>query len=232
MPEPRGNPHAGTDTNVEEERKVVFFMHSQGGIAGHLEDLCRARHIPHEVIPAYKGKDLSEVKATHVVALGGDEELCQLDTALNENPWLVGEIQFIRNHINGDRPVLGICLGAQLMAVALGIKVEHRGSQFGWTAVDVLDPVFFRDLDRHERVFEAHNDSFDLPPHARLLMTSTGDKTQCFVVDHAIGTQFHPEITAEMITSWTGREDLVNHPYLAGSRKVGEAIFNRFMEWR
>jgi len=231
MPETIFNPHKQVDDTVDKKRKVVFFMHSQGGIAGHLEQLCRLRHIPHEVIPVYKGKDLSQVKATHIVALGGDEELCQLNTALNENPWLKGELQFISDHIKEGRPVLGICFGAQLMAVALGIKVEHRGRQFGWTDVDVLDAIFFKDLNRHERVFEDHNDSFDLPHHARLLMTGKGDKIQCFVIDHAIGTQFHPEITAEMIKSWTGKDDLVNHPYLAGSRKVGEAIFNRFIEW-
>jgi GMP synthase-like glutamine amidotransferase len=123
-------------------------MHSPGGIAGHLEQLCRLRHIPHEVIPVYRGKDLSHVKATHIVALGGDEELCHLDTALSENPWLRGEIQFIRNHIKEDRPVLGICLGAQLMAVALGIKVEHQGQQFGWTEVDVLDTAFLDGLEQ------------------------------------------------------------------------------------
>jgi GMP synthase-like glutamine amidotransferase len=116
-------------------------------------------------------------------------------------PWLRIEKQFIRQVIQSGRAVLGICLGAQLIASALGESVyPNRRKEIGWFPVEgiaVKNKAVFSFPPRVE-VFHWHGETFDLPDGAVLLAKSEACRNQAFQVGQAvIGLQFHLETTPE-----------------------------------
>jgi GMP synthase (glutamine-hydrolysing) len=125
-------------------------------------------------------------------------------------PFLVGEIDSIRRRLAAHKPTLGICLGAQLMAAALGAKVYPgiRGSEIGWSPIkpagpqptpDWFAPLLAKDL----HVLHWHGDTFDLPKGAQHLARTKLYENQAFSVgDYALALQFHPEVTESGLERW------------------------------
>jgi GMP synthase-like glutamine amidotransferase len=115
-----------------------------------------------------------------------------------EFPWLVAEKQFIRDAIAAGKPVLGICLGAQLIAASQGAKVyPNVYKEIGWLpvmAADNLPNQAFR-FPAQATVFQWHGETFDLPEGATLLASSPACRHQAFQIGrNAIALQFHLEI--------------------------------------
>ncbi|MFC1857883.1 type 1 glutamine amidotransferase [Thermodesulfobacteriota bacterium] len=115
-----------------------------------------------------------------------------------EYPWLESEKIFLKEAIQKRKTLIGICLGAQLLADALGGEVyKNRYREIGWFPVG-----FFKELEGAEvfpdelTVFHWHGDTFRLPEGARLLASSQGCENQAFVWEERVfGFQFHLEIT-------------------------------------
>ena len=124
-----------------------------------------------------------------------------------EHPWLAGEKRLLREAVEADVPVWGVCLGAQLLASALGARV-YRGDQpeVGLLPVHLTpeaadDPVF-GDAPGSFPTLQWHGDSFDLPDGATLLATSPAYPHQAFRVGRSYGLQFHIEVPLELATEW------------------------------
>ena len=125
-------------------------------------------------------------------------------------PFLTDEIACIRQRLAARKPILGICLGAQLMAAALGARVfpGQNGKEIGWAPIQAapgaaLAPWFAPLLSPGLSVFHWHGDTFDLPPGALHLATSELYANQAFAFeDIALGLQFHAEVTAADLESW------------------------------
>lgn len=138
-----------------------------------------------------------------VIAMGGpmnvDEE--------ERYPYLAAEKAFLRRVIEADVPVLGVCLGAQLIARACGAAVTRSPvEEVGWGEVILTDAgradALFKGISSPLPVFRWHGDMFDLPVGGTLLATGAACPHQAFRVRRAWGLQFHIEATRDMIADW------------------------------
>ena len=135
-----------------------------------------------------------------VVILGGP-------MAAYENlPYLQREQDLIKDAIKSSTPVLGVCLGSQLIAQAAGGRV-YKGKQkeIGWHSVYVTpassNDIFRGVTDKTIRVFQWHGDTYDLPANAKILAYSEL-YPQAFRIGSAVGVQFHLEVDRPLIESW------------------------------
>ncbi|HEY4682683.1 MAG TPA: gamma-glutamyl-gamma-aminobutyrate hydrolase family protein [Candidatus Acidoferrales bacterium] len=151
-----------------------------------------------------KQPEWTDADAVAVVFLGGPMNVDDTE----HFPFLAREQEIIQQAVRRKIPVLGICLGAQLIARALGARVYPAGvKEIGWHAVETTpaaagDPLFkhFRPV---ETVFHWHGDTVDLPEGATFLARSDRVMNQAFrYMDFVWGIQFHVEVTTKMVTEW------------------------------
>jgi GMP synthase-like glutamine amidotransferase len=134
--------------------------------------------------------------------------------------WLVEEKKFIRSAIEAGKPVLGICLGAQLIAAAMGSKVyPNPVKEIGWFPIQAVpsnDSSIF-DFPPSMKVFHWHGETFDLPHCAALIARSEGCENQAFQFGQTvIGLQFHLETTPESAREIVSncRDELIASEYV------------------
>ena len=137
-----------------------------------------------------------------VVVLGGPIGVYETATY----PGLADEVAQLRARVTAGRPTVGVCLGAQLIAAALGQRVyPGRAKEIGWAPV-ALSPAGragpLAALDGVP-VLHWHGDTFDLPPGAALLASTEVTPHQAFAIgDAVLGLQFHPEVVPAAIEAW------------------------------
>ena len=142
---------------------------------------------------------------------------------VGSHPHLREELAAIEVALRSGRPVLGICLGAQLIAAALGAKVARAAApEIGWHEVELLpevraDPLWARSPKRFT-AFQWHCDAFELPAGAVRLASSAGCEVQAFRHGLAFAVQFHPEVDEPILRTMAegGREELQRLGFAAG----------------
>ncbi len=120
-------------------------------------------------------------------------------------PFLSYEYKVMEKALKEGIPLLGICLGAQMLAKVLGARVYkgERGKEIGWMEVyKVGDHEYFKDFPQNLMVFQWHGDTFDLPQGAIRLYSSKKYENQAFVFQRAVGLQFHIEVDKNMVKEW------------------------------
>ena len=122
--------------------------------------------------------------------------------------WIEKEVELIRQAVTKGVPVMGICLGGQLMAKALGGEVTKGNSlEAGWHAVEVVEaeagPDWVSGLPSTFTVFHWHGDTFSIPEGASLILRSQCCDHQAFVLGDHLAMQFHLEMTEDMVKEWT-----------------------------
>jgi GMP synthase-like glutamine amidotransferase len=133
-------------------------------------------------------------------------------------PWIEAACALVRGCVEADVPVLGHCLGSQLMAKALGGRVSaNRAKEIGWGEVQVVPvPEARRWLgeERTYKVFHWHGETFSLPPGAVRVLSSSLCDNQAFVLGKHFAMQCHVEMTAELIEAWchSGAEEIAQSP--------------------
>lgn len=181
-----------------------------------------------------------------LVIMGGDMGVYEE----NKYPWLRQEKAFIRECIDADKKILGICLGSQLLAEVLGARVSrHHVKEIGWWQVSKIpDAGISRSLPEELIVFQWHGDTFELPENAIQLFRSEACEQQGFRYGkNVLALQFHLETTQELINymSEEGSEELIESSYiqnpktiqqLAGSyvsqqNKYLEIMLSDFLSW-
>ena len=176
---------------------------------------------PHRILDAFgDGVEVLEVEALAgdplpdhdevdgVVAMGGPMSVA--DTA--RHPALEDEREWLAGAVQRQIPVLGICLGAQLLARALGAEVRPgRSLEIGFAEVRVKDPndPIVGALAPSTTVLHWHGDVFDLPDGARSLASSAKTEHQAFRYGNAWGVLFHPEADTAMVETWLKVPEMV-----------------------
>jgi GMP synthase (glutamine-hydrolysing) len=188
--------------------RILTILHAREEHLGSLEPLLRerghaldVRAMPDRVPVSPEAEDCSGL-----IVMGGS--MSAYDGA--RHPFLQDEQQLIREALRGGDPVLGICLGSQLLAAAGGARV-FAGAQVevGWFPVELVGRDHW--LEGWPDVFEPfhwHGDTFDLPVGATLLASSAAYPHQAFRLGSGLGLQFHVEATAEMVRDWSSAPDL------------------------
>jgi GMP synthase-like glutamine amidotransferase len=145
-----------------------------------------------------------------------------------EHPWLVAEKAFLRDTIAARKPVVGVCLGAQLIAEVLGARVfRNLYKEMGWFPIDLTEEgrrsPLFDGLPQRLDVFHWHGDTFDLPPSAVHLARSKGCAHQAFLYQgRVLGLQFHIESTPDSVQQIVeaGVDELVPAKYIQSAERI------------
>ncbi|MBX3411075.1 MAG: gamma-glutamyl-gamma-aminobutyrate hydrolase family protein [Pirellulales bacterium] len=198
---------------AEESLGVAELALRQAGLVYSYLDLSR------ESLRAFDPQQLAGL-----IVLGGAMNTDETE----QHPFLLPEMDWIRAAVDHQVPVLGICLGAQLLARSLGARVDRNPvKEIGWydlapTAEAAGDPLFAHFAPR-ERVFQWHGDTFELPDGAVQLCRGESCVQQAFRYgETAYGVQFHAEVTHEIIEHWlsepAGRQELAELDYIDPAR--------------
>ena len=190
-----------------------------GEIAGWAEsrgyEVSRTKLYEGEAVPSPSDLDL-------LVVMGGPMGVHDR----SRSPWLAQELRFIETIVRNDIPVLGVCLGAQLVADVLGGRVyPHQHKEIGWFPVrfgaEAQDAFSF--LPEEAYVFQWHGDTFELPDGALPLARSEACENQGFVFDdNILALQFHLEMTPAGTESLLDRcrFDLKPGPYVQTAEQI------------
>jgi GMP synthase-like glutamine amidotransferase len=189
-------------------RTVLIIRHMPQESAGTLENALTAAGLEVRYVDLFRDvpDKLPLDDASGLVVLGGPMNADEVD----RYPFLKLDVQWIQQAIEAKLPLLGICLGAQLLAKALGARVyKNPVKEIGWYPIEWLpaagdDPLFARH--GTATVFQWHGDTFDLPQGAVWLARGSSCHHQAFRWGtNAYGLQFHIEMTAAMIDDWLNK---------------------------
>jgi GMP synthase-like glutamine amidotransferase len=142
-------------------------------------------------------------------------------------PWMKAEKVFIKQAVDAGKMVLGICLGSQLLAEALGAKVYPNGAnEIGFFPITIIEDELMNHLPKQWVVFHWHGDTFDLPEAAVLLASSAACKNQGYRKGRCVGLQFHPEAEAALIQQMVHHEkaELVKDAYVQTEAAIMEQV--------
>ncbi len=233
-------------------RKVLVFQHVANKILGTLnptlkERKLNMRYVNFERFPEEKP---SVEKYNGLIILGGHMGVYEADLYKH----IKVEMQLIEEALKKEIPILGICLGAQLLAHVLGAKVSKSSiKEVGWCDIELMpeglrDPLFSHFKEK-EKIFQLHGDTFEIPSTAKHLARSNVCEGQAFRYGEKVyGLQFHLEVDEAMIMRWLSntrnQEEIFNqHPdfsvekiqsetkeHISQSLNLSYQTFNKFID--
>jgi GMP synthase (glutamine-hydrolysing) len=163
-------------------------------------DACGALEV-HTVKPLAGQPLPAHEEVAGAVVMGGSMNVDEVERF----PALAAEREWLAEAVRRELPVLGVCLGAQLLARALGAEVRPgEGPEIGFAPVEVSDPEdpLFGRLAPRTEVLHWHGDVFELPDGATPLASSARTEHQAFRVGNAWGVLFHPEADFALVEAW------------------------------
>ncbi|OPY39334.1 MAG: GMP synthase (glutamine-hydrolyzing) subunit A [Methanoregula sp. PtaU1.Bin051] len=178
--------------------RLTVFQQTRDEPMGYFDTLCREWNISSDCIRLFENNEARIPSATHLLILGGPMSV----NDEKEYPYLADEKNAIRSFVKSGKPVLGICLGAQLLAAAFGGKVYPYKKEIGWYEIRSLGSGIFKGFPSSFWAFQMHGETFDLPPDGRILCSGENVQNQALQIGSATGLQFHPEMTSDLIRRW------------------------------
>ncbi len=187
------------------DKPVLVIKHVPFDGAGNLGEFMKQNNIPYRELNIFEGKYVEDPGAfSAIITLGGTMGVSDE----KRYPFLEWEDSFLKRAMQEGIPLLGVCLGAQMLSHCSGGKVtKETVGEIGWykvwlTADGRTDPLF-EGLPEKFIVFLCHNDRFSIPPGGERLAESSDDPNQVFRLGRiTYGLQFHPEVTAQIINDW------------------------------
>ncbi|MFA9461891.1 type 1 glutamine amidotransferase [Thiohalorhabdus methylotrophus] len=228
---------------------VWIFRHVAHEGPGYFADFLRARGLPFEVVAVDAGEPVPSRPdgASGLVFMGGP-------MSVNDPlPWVPAEVDLIRQAHARGMPVLGHCLGGQLIARAMGSTVgPGEAPEIGWFPVDRVPgeaaDSWLRDLPGRFEVFHWHGERFGLPAGASPLLTNGHTPSQGFVSGNCLALQCHVEMKPDLVRDWAeinaaqlaeprpstvqGREELTDglEERCRSLHKVADQLYGRWVE--
>lgn len=183
--------------------RIHYFQHVSFETPGYINQWARQHHHAETYTRWYQPADLPDIDMIDwLVVMGGPMGVYEK----NKYPWLEPEQAFIRECIHAGKTVLGICLGSQLIAAALGARVyPNQQKEIGWFPVQLTEAgkncSLLKDLPDNSTVLHWHGDTFDLPAGADWLLQTAVCKNQAYLYqEKVLGLQFHFETTPQTLT--------------------------------
>lgn len=185
-------------------KPVAIFRHLACEGPGYLAEFLNQHSIPHELIRVDQNDEIPANIDSYsgLVFMGGPMSVN------DELSWISKELRLIQQAANENMPVLGHCLGGQLICKALGGEVTaNRVKEIGWHAVQKIEnkasKSWLTGLDDEFLAFHWHGETFSVPQGATSILRSEYCDHQAFTIDNILALQCHVEMTAEMVTEWT-----------------------------
>ena len=231
-------------------KPVAIFRHSPTEGPGYFATYLESRDLPWRLVALDRdeGVPARPEEFSGLVFMGGP-------MSVNDDlPWIAPVLELIRKAVAAGVPVLGHCLGGQLMAKALGGSVGRNPvKEIGWGEIEVADNSqarawFGPDLTSFES-FHWHGETFTIPPGAVRIMGNRNCENQGFVMGRNLGMQCHVEMTEQLIDSWceSGAEEIVGsktspavqsaeqmknrmQEKIVAMRRVADRLYDRWIE--
>ena len=197
-------------------KRVLTIINISDDPTGYVGELLEEHSIPYDVVDAsiQPIPDLTQYDA--LIVFGGPQNANEDD----KYPYFLQEKAILRKAVVQEVPILGICLGGQLLATVLDGEVKkHTLTEIGFSEVQCTeegknDPLY-RGLAGHQLVYQWHEDTFEIPSGAIRLATSETTRNQAFRYGrNAYGIQYHIELTPAMLDMWLSepslKEEIVN----------------------
>jgi GMP synthase-like glutamine amidotransferase len=229
-------------------KPVLIFRHITCEGPGYFAEVLNHYNIPFELIRI----DKDETPPTRIddtsalVFMGGP-------MSVNDDlPWIRQELELIRQAVEVNLPVLGHCLGGQLIAKALGGNISANPvKEIGWLPVqkihNALSDAWLQDINDEATLFHWHGETFSIPQGATAILKSQHCAHQGFVIGNTLALQCHVEMTAPMVSEWAtlyedelantsetiqSREDMISglDEKVSNLQKTANAIYRRWLK--
>ena len=214
-------------------KPIAIFRHSTGDGPAYFATFLQQLGLPYREIRVDLGEAVPERadQFAGIALMGGP-------MSVNDpSPWIPASLVLIRDAIAQDIPLIGHCLGGQLISKALGGEVTRNpnGKEIGWHRIEVTDPSLGRQwlgTDDGLVGFHWHGETFTLPPGAQRLARSEACTNQAYVFGPHIGMQFHIEMDEPTISHWceegepevsAARSNQNVHPHVMTTQQIAMA---------
>jgi GMP synthase-like glutamine amidotransferase len=223
----------------EKDMSTLIIKNTRSHSSGSLEAYLEENNIDHTIVYAAQGEAIPPTdNYDNIVLMGGPMSANQTE----KYPFINKEIQIVQQYAGKEKKILGLCLGSQIIAKALGAEIyQGKEKEVGWYDIALLPPAYqhskikkliknpdTKEINRNIKVFHWHNDGFTLPPGCELCGTSSIYKNQFFSFGpNIIAMQFHLEITLEMIEEWMQQSSRDPQTIMNDSKKYLELNIKR-----
>lgn len=185
------------------KKTILIFRHFPTEGPGYLAEFLTRQGLRHRTLAIDAGDPVPDsiADASGLVFMGGP-------MSVNDSlPWIPPVLSLIRAAVAADVPVLGHCLGGQLLSKALGGRItRNRVKEIGWLPVTAettaISKPWLGGLPPRFEVFHWHGETFSIPAGATLILRSRHCRNQAFVLGKHLGLQCHIEMTAGMVRTW------------------------------
>ncbi len=181
---------------------IIMHVESEG--PGSLKTFLESKNFNIQIGRLYAGDTLPDLQCVDgIISMGGPMNVYEEE----RYPFLKEETDFLKKAIAQDIPILGICLGAQMIAKAAGAPItKSPQKEVGWGKIYLnqsgINDILFEGLPAELEVLQWHEDMFHIPKGGLLLAYSSDCPHQAFRYRNAFGLQFHVEITEDMLADW------------------------------